>query len=96
MGLFALINPDISCGGSLVDYFRFHHYAAFTDDYRVIRHCARVRNGASAGEGVSATISKSAATQFSVTIIESTGITESIGTVHAYETELLLGKRFPR
>jgi len=54
-------------------------------------------------EAVSTTLSNSAATTFSVTIIESTGITESIGiitestgTVHAYETELLLGKRFPR
>jgi hypothetical protein len=77
LGQFALINPDISCGGSLVDYFLFLHYTAFTDDYRVIRHCARVRNRASAGEAVSATIYKSAATQFSVAIIESTGITES-------------------
>jgi len=72
-----MINPDIRCGGSLVDYFLFLNYAAFSDDYRVIRHYARVRNRASAGEGVSATISKSAATQFSVTIIESTSINES-------------------
>jgi hypothetical protein len=74
MGLFALINPDVSCGGSLVDYFLFLHYAAFGDDYRVNRDRARVRNRASAGGAVSATISKSAATQFSVTIIESTWI----------------------
>jgi hypothetical protein len=46
-------------------------------------------------------ISKSAATQFSVMIIESTGITESIGiitestrTVRAYVTKHQLGKRF--
>ena len=48
-------------------------------------------------------ISKSAATQFSVMIIESTGITESIGiitestrTVRAYVTKHQLGKRFRR
>jgi len=77
------------------------HYATFGDDYRVNRDCARVRNRASAGEAVSAMISKSAATQFSVTIIESTGITESIGiitqstrTVRAYETKHQPGKRF--
>jgi acyl-coenzyme A synthetase/AMP-(fatty) acid ligase len=99
--LFALINPDVSCGGSLVDYFLFLHYAAFGDDYRVNRDCARVRNRASPGEAVSAMISKAAATMFSVTIIESTGITESIGiitestrTVRAYVSKHQLWKRF--
>jgi hypothetical protein len=79
--LVALSNPDVSCGGSLVDYFLFLHYAAFGEDYRVNREWARVRNRASAGEAVSAMISKSAATQFLVTIIESTGITESKGII---------------
>jgi len=62
-----------------------------------------VLNRASAGEGVSATISKSAATTFSVTIIESTGITESIRiitestrSVRAYGTNHQLAKRFRR
>jgi hypothetical protein len=36
--------------------------------------CARVRNRASAGEAVSAKISKAAETQFSVTIAESKGM----------------------
>jgi hypothetical protein len=81
MGLFALINPDVSCGGSLVDYFLFLHHVGFGDDYRVNRDCARVRNRASGGEAVSAMISKSAATQFSVTIMESTGIDESTGII---------------
>ena len=101
--MFALTNPDVSCGGSVVDYFLFLNYAAFGDDYLVNRDCARVRNRASAGEAVSAMISKSATTQFSVTTIESTGITESIGiftestrTLRAYETKHLLGKRFRR
>jgi hypothetical protein len=40
MGLFALINPDVSCGGSLVDYFLFLHHVGFGDDYRVNRDCA--------------------------------------------------------
>jgi len=92
--LFAQINPDVSSGGSLVDYFLFLHYAAFGDDYRVNRDCARVRNRASPGEAVSAMISKSAATQFSMTIIESTGIDESTRTVRAYGTKHQLGKRF--
>jgi acyl-coenzyme A synthetase/AMP-(fatty) acid ligase len=101
--MFALTNPDVSCGGSVVDYFLFLNYAAFGDDYRVNRDCARIRNRASAGEAVSALISKSAATQFSVMIIESTGITESRGviteatrTVRAYGTKHQLGKRFRR
>ena len=104
----ALINPDVSCGGSLVDYFLFLHYAAFDDYYRVNmdyyrvnKHCARIRNQASAGEAVSLTISKSAATTFSVTIIESTGITdstgiitESIGIVRINKSRHQLGKQF--
>jgi hypothetical protein len=98
-----LTNPDVSCGGSLVDYFWVVHYTAFSDNYRVNRDCARVLNRASAGEAVSATISKSAATSFSVTIIESIVIIESIGiliestrTVRAYGTKHQLGKRFHR
>ena len=65
--------------------------------------CTRVRNQASAGEAVSATISMSEATSFSVTIIESTVITdsrviitESIRTMRAYGTKHHLGKRFRR
>jgi hypothetical protein len=83
-----LINPDINCGGSLVDYFLFLHYPAFSDDYRVIRNYARVRNRASAGEAVSATISKAAATPFSVAITESTGI------VRIDKSRHQLGKQF--
>jgi len=101
--MFALTNPDVSCGGSVVDYFLFLNYAAFSDDYRVNRDCARVRNRASAGEAISALISKSAVTQFSVMIIESTRITESrrviteaTRTVRAYGTKHQLGKRFRR
>jgi hypothetical protein len=47
-----LINPDVSCGGILVDYFLFLHYAAFGDDYRVNRACAHRQIQASAGEEV--------------------------------------------
>jgi hypothetical protein len=71
--------PDVTCGWSVVDYFLFVHYTAFGDDYRVIKDRARVLNRASAGEAVSATISKSAATTFSVTIIESTGLPSQQG-----------------
>jgi hypothetical protein len=93
--LFALINPDVSCGGSLVDYFLFLHYAAFDDYYRVNmdyyrvnKDCARIRNQASAGEAVSLTISKAAATPFSVMITESTGIVRTDKSRHQ------LGKKF--
>jgi hypothetical protein len=96
-------NPDVSCGWSVVDYFLFVQYAAFGDDYRVIKDRERVLNRASAGEAVSAMISKSAATTVSVTTIKSTGITESRGviteaarTVRAYGTKHQLGKRFRR
>jgi len=41
-------------------------------------------------------ISKSAATMFSVTINESTGIAESTGTVRAYVTKHQLWKQFRR
>jgi hypothetical protein len=86
--LFALINPDVSCGGSLVDYFLFLHYAAFGDDYRVNKDCARVRNRASAGEAVSAMISKAVVTMFSMTITESPGIVRTDKSRHQ------LGKKF--
>ena len=96
-----MTNTDVTCGGSGVDYFLFLRYAAFGDDYRVNRDRACVRNRASAGEAVSAMISKSAATVFSVTITESTGIAESIGiitdstrTVRAYVSKHQLWKRF--
>jgi hypothetical protein len=73
------------------------------DYYRVNKDCARIRNQASTGEAVSAMISKSAATMFSVTINESTGIAESTGiitestrSVRAYRTMHQLAKRFGR
>jgi hypothetical protein len=99
--LFALINLDVSCGGSLVDYFLFLHYVVFGDDYRVTmdyrvnrdyyrvnKECARIRNKASAGEAVSSTISKAVATPFSVMITESPGIVRTEKSMH------LLGKKF--
>jgi len=76
-------------------------YRVNRDYYRVNKDCVCICNQASALEAVSATISKSAATTFSVTIIESTGITESIGiitestrTVRAYGTKHHLGNGF--
>jgi hypothetical protein len=57
-------------------------------DYRVNKDCARIRKKASAGEAVSSTISKAAATPFSVTI------TESIGIVCTDKTKHQLGKQF--
>ena len=46
------------------------------DYYRVNKDYARIENLSSAGESVFSTISKAATTLFSVTITESTGITE--------------------
>ena len=54
------------------------------DYYRVNKDCASIENQSSVGEPVLSTISKAAATQFSVMITESTGIiTESTRTVPA-------------
>jgi hypothetical protein len=50
--------------------------------YRVNKDCARIRNQASAGEAISSTISKAAATLFLVMIIESTGIVRTDKTRH--------------
>ena len=44
------------------------------DYYRVNKDCARIRNQASAGEAVSSTISKAAATPFSVTVTSQQGL----------------------
>jgi hypothetical protein len=63
-------------------------YQVNRDYYRVNKDCARIRNKASAGDAVSSTISKSAATQFSVTITDSTGI------VRTDKTRYHLGKQF--
>jgi hypothetical protein len=52
------------------------------DYYRVNKDCARIRNQASAGEAISSTISKLAATLFSVMITESTGIVRTEKTRH--------------
>jgi hypothetical protein len=52
------------------------------DYYRVNKDCARIRNQASAGEAISSTISKAAATLFSVMITESTGIVRTEKTRH--------------
>jgi hypothetical protein len=95
------INLDVSCGGTLVDYFLFLHNVVFGDDYRVTmdyqvnrdyyrvnKECARIWNKASAGEAVSSTISKAAATPFSVTITESPGIVRTDKSRHQ------LGKKF--
>jgi hypothetical protein len=68
-----LTNPRVSCGESLGDDFGVVSYSVFGDDYRVNKDCAPIRNQASTGEVVAVTIFKSAATQFSVSISESTG-----------------------
>jgi acyl-coenzyme A synthetase/AMP-(fatty) acid ligase len=97
------MKPSFSWARGFRDDFEVGSDSVFGDDYRDNRDCARVRNRASAGEAVSATISRSAATTFSVTIIKSTGITESIGiitestrTVRAYVTKHQLWKWFRR
>jgi hypothetical protein len=92
---------ELQLGKQFGDNFQGGSDSVFGDDYRVNRDyyrvnkdCARIENQSSAGESVLSTISKSAATTFSVTIIESTGITESRGviteaarTVRAYGTK---------
>jgi hypothetical protein len=63
-------------------------YRVNRDYYLVNKECARIRNKASAGEAVSSTISKTAATPFSVTITESPGIVRTDRSRHQ------LGKKF--
>jgi hypothetical protein len=71
------------------DVYRvYRDYRVNRDYYRVNKDCARIRNKASGGEAVSSTISKAAATPFSVTITESTGIVRTDKSRHH------LGKKF--
>jgi hypothetical protein len=58
------------------------------DYYRVNKDWARIENQPSAGESVMSTISKAAATLFSVTI------TESTRNVHRDKARHQLGKQF--
>jgi hypothetical protein len=95
------MKPSFSWGSGFRDDFQVGSDSVFGDDYRVNKDyrvnrdyyrvnkdCTRIRNQASVGEAVSSTISKLAATQFSVTITESTGIVRTDKTRHQ------LGKQF--
>jgi hypothetical protein len=73
LGLCALTNPPVNCGSSVVNGFWVGSYSAFGDDFRVNRDCVRERIQDSAGEAVSLMLSKSPATHFLLTILESTG-----------------------
>ena len=76
---------DFQVGSDLVfgdDYRVNRDYRVKRDYYRVNKDCARIRNKAPAGEAVSSTIYKAAATLFSVTITESTGIVRTEKTRH--------------
>jgi len=84
----ASTKPSFRWGSSFGDDFQVCSDSVFGDDYRVNRDCARVRNRASAGEAVSAMISKAAATMFSVMITESPGIVRTDKSRHQ------LGKKF--
>jgi hypothetical protein len=57
-------------------------YRVNRDYYRVNKDYARIQNQASTAEAVSSTISKAAATPFSVRITESTGIVRTDKTRH--------------
>ena len=95
------MKPIISWGSSFGDDFQVCSDYVFGDDYRVNRDyqvnrdyyrvnkdCARIRNQESSGEAVSSTFSKSATTQFWVTITESTRIVRTDNSRHQ------LGKQF--
>jgi len=58
------------------------------DYYRVNKDCARIENQSSAGESILSTISKAAATLFSV------ALTESTGNVRRDKSRHQLGKQF--
>jgi hypothetical protein len=95
------MKPSFSWGSSFGDDFKVGSDSLFSDDYRINRDCrvnrdyyrvnkdcARIRIQASALEAVSLTISKAAATPFSVTITESPGILRTDKSRHQ------LGKKF--
>ena len=97
----ARTKPSFSWGSGFGDDFQVGSDSVFGDDYRVNRDyrvkrdyyrvnkdCVRIENQAATGEAVLSTISKSAATQFSVTITESTGIVRTNKIRHQ------LGKQF--
>jgi hypothetical protein len=93
--LCARTKPSFSWGSGFRDDFQVGNDSVFGDDnrvnrgfYRVNKDFARIRNKASAGEAVSSTIYKTAATPFSVTITESTGIVRTDKSRHQ------LGKKF--
>ena len=79
---------ELQLGSGFRDDFQVGSDSVFGDDYRVNRDyrvnkdCAPIRNKAPAGEAVSSTIYKAAATLFSVTITESTGIVRTEKTRH--------------
>jgi hypothetical protein len=91
----ARTKPSFSWGSSFGDNFQGGSDSVFGDDYRVNRDYyrvnkdwARIENQSSAGESVLSTISKAAATLFSVTL------TESTGNVRKDKSRHQLGKQF--
>jgi len=70
-GLCAQTNPGFTCGGSLVDCFWVGSDSVFARDFAVYRVSLRWRIQTSALEADSLIISKSSATQYSVTSNES-------------------------
>ena len=84
-------SDDFQVGSDYVfvdDYRINSDYRVNRDYYRVNKDCACIWNQSSAGEAVSSTISNAAATSFSLTITESTGI------VRIDKSRHQLGKQF--
>jgi hypothetical protein len=73
-GLCALMNKCVTYGSSFINHFLVGNDSVFLDCFWVNRGCGRCRIHASALQAVSVMISKSAATQLSLTISECTGV----------------------
>src|SRR3990172_22459 len=81
--------PRVRWGSSFVDNFQVGSDSVLGVDIRVNWDCGRWPILASALKAVSLIIYESSAPQFSVMI------TESTGTVRAYDTKRQVGKHFP-
>src|SRR3990172_7149520 len=84
------MRPRVRWGSSFVDDFQVGTDSVFGVDIRVNWDCGRWTILASALKAVSLIISESSAPQFSMII------TESTGTVRAYDTKRQVGKQFRR
>jgi len=81
-GLWGLTNPFVTCEKSLEGYFWVGSDSVFLDCLGVTRGCLGCRFHSPPLKTVSAAISEWAASQFSLTVYESTGAVWSDESIH--------------